>query len=134
MGSPAVTAAKKEPLYGSEAEVASMVLGPGRLREWREKAVVLEREGLPKIDPLMGGRYLPAVRAFLDQRHGLVPRLPSGRLVPSGERGLALKVDGPETWPKQLPKKESKPSTLPGSSGATAPAGNVSPIGPPRGK
>ena len=38
---------------------------------WAGKAVVLERHGLPPIDPLMGGRYWPAVRAFWDRRYGL---------------------------------------------------------------
>jgi hypothetical protein len=41
-------------LYPDEAEVARRVLG-ARSREWASKAVVLEREGMPKVDPLMGG-------------------------------------------------------------------------------
>jgi hypothetical protein len=31
----------------------------------------LERQGLPKIDPLMKGRFWPAVEAFFRNRHGL---------------------------------------------------------------
>ena len=38
---------------------------------WRAKAQVLERDGLPRIDPVMGGRYWPAVRAFWNKRYGL---------------------------------------------------------------
>ena len=57
------------PLYPSEAEIAVLVLGPTRAREWRVIAEVLEVKGLPKIDPLMGGRFLPAVEAFLYRRH-----------------------------------------------------------------
>jgi hypothetical protein len=49
------------PLYPDEAEIARRVLGK-RAREWPGKAVLLERDGLPKIDPLMGGRFWPAVR------------------------------------------------------------------------
>jgi hypothetical protein len=44
-------------LYPDEAEVARRVLG-ARSREWAGKAAVLEREGMPKIDPLMGGAIL----------------------------------------------------------------------------
>jgi hypothetical protein len=30
-----------------------------------------EREGFPRIDPVMGGRYVPAVKAFFDRQYGL---------------------------------------------------------------
>jgi hypothetical protein len=49
------------PLYPDEAEIARRVLGE-RAQEWPGKVTVLERDGLPKIDPLMGGRFWPAVR------------------------------------------------------------------------
>jgi hypothetical protein len=39
--------------------------------EWKAKALVLEREGLPRIDPIMGGRYWPAVEAFWNRRYRL---------------------------------------------------------------
>lgn len=39
--------------------------------EWAAKAKILERDGLPRVDPLMGGRYWPAVRAFWHRRYGL---------------------------------------------------------------
>jgi hypothetical protein len=38
------------PLYPNESELARLVLGT-RANEWRSKAAVLERQGLPKIDP-----------------------------------------------------------------------------------
>jgi hypothetical protein len=54
-------------LYLSEKEVAAEVLGLRRsLAEWRGTATILERRGFPKIDPLFGGRYMPAVRRWLD--------------------------------------------------------------------
>src|SRR5215471_16802069 len=59
-----------ETLYPSEAIVARLVLGD-RAKEWPAKAVLLEREGLPKIDPLMGGRFWPAVKTWFFSRHGL---------------------------------------------------------------
>jgi hypothetical protein len=39
--------------------------------EWPPIATVLERHGLPRIDPLLGGRYWPAVRFFFDRRYGI---------------------------------------------------------------
>jgi hypothetical protein len=59
------------PLYPSEAEIGKLILGPARAKEWPAIAATLEKRGLPPVDPLTGGRYLPAVRAFLDRRHGV---------------------------------------------------------------
>ena len=39
--------------------------------EWSAKAFVLEREGLPRVDPLMGGRFWPTVEQFWRRRYGL---------------------------------------------------------------
>lgn len=44
---------------------------------WRARAVVLEREGLPRVDPIMGGRYWPAVLAYFNKRYGIVSFGPS---------------------------------------------------------
>lgn len=60
-------------LYPDEKEIALAVLGPSRAKNWRGLAVVLERGGLPKIDPEFGARYWPAVKAFLDRRHHVQP-------------------------------------------------------------
>lgn len=65
-----MTRAAPVPLYPSEEQLARLVMGE-RAQGWRERVQVLERHGFPRIDPLMGGRYLPAVRRFLDSRHGL---------------------------------------------------------------
>jgi len=40
-------------------------------KDWRAIATVLEREGLPRIDAVMGGRFWPAVIAFWNRRYGL---------------------------------------------------------------
>jgi hypothetical protein len=61
-------------LFLDEAEVARR-LGQ-QPSEWKAKATVLERHGLPPIDPLMGGRYWPAVRAFFDRRYGISNTMP----------------------------------------------------------
>ncbi|GJE60730.1 hypothetical protein [Methylobacterium trifolii] len=56
-------------LFPCEAEVAR------RLSQdpvaWKAKALILERDGLPRIDPMMGARYWPAVQAYWNRRYGL---------------------------------------------------------------
>ena len=50
-------------------------------------AQMLEERGLPKVDHLMGGRYVPAVRAFFDRLYGL-DRTPTCRWHPMASRTL----------------------------------------------
>jgi len=76
------------PLYMSEADIAARVLGVDAKR-WPDIAAMWEREGLPRIDPLTGKRFWPAVETFLLRRHGLTQTF-----VPS-------QVDGVENWPVQ---------------------------------
>lgn len=75
-----------QPLYLSEADTASRVMGSTKRAEWAGIAAVLERHGLPRIDPMFGGRYWPAVRSYLDRRNGL------------GVAGATYAVDGEENW------------------------------------
>jgi hypothetical protein len=56
-------------LFPSEAEVARRLSQSPT--EWPAKAIVLERDGLPRIDPLLGGRCWLAVEAWLKRRYGL---------------------------------------------------------------
>ncbi len=56
-------------LSPGEAEVARRLSQSPS--EWAAKAVVLERDGLTRIDPVMGGRYWPAVQAYWNRRYGL---------------------------------------------------------------
>jgi hypothetical protein len=72
-------------LYPDETEIARRVLG-GRSREWAEKAHVLERDGLPKVDPLMGGRFWPAVHRWFLERHGLDVESMAGAIMPGKSR------------------------------------------------
>lgn len=60
---------RRQGLFPCEAEVARRLSQSPS--EWSAKAIVLERAGLPKIDPVMGGRYWPAVDAFWRRRYGL---------------------------------------------------------------
>jgi hypothetical protein len=66
---------KRQGLYPCEAEVARRLSQSDK--HWRQIAPRLEREGLPRIDPLMGGRFWPAVEAFFRNRHGL-SNMPEG--------------------------------------------------------
>jgi hypothetical protein len=71
------------PLFATDDVIGAALLGPKRVQEWRQIAPLLEARGLPKIDPLMGGRYVPAVRAYFDHQYGLdrgggVPLAPDG--------------------------------------------------------
>lgn len=77
------------PLYPDEKQLAKIILGPARASAWPGLATVLERHGLPMIDPMFGGRYLPAVRAFLDRRNGLE------------KRTIPAKPGGGENWDAQ---------------------------------
>jgi len=54
-------------------------------KDWPAKALVLEREGLPKIDPVLQGRFWPAVRTFFMRRYGLSTLQPFN---PDGEENL----------------------------------------------
>lgn len=59
------------PLYPSESEIAALVMGSKRAREWPAKARYLEdKQGLPRIDELMGGRYWPGVVEYFRLRQG----------------------------------------------------------------
>lgn len=72
-------------LYPDEQELARCILGK-KAKQWPAIVPTLEREGLPRVDALTGGRYWPAVAAFLDRRHGL-----RKDLIPGA-------ADGQESW------------------------------------
>ncbi|CAM5183708.1 putative protein OS=Bosea thiooxidans OX=53254 GN=SAMN05660750_04068 PE=4 SV=1 [Bosea thiooxidans] len=74
------------PLYLPEQAIAQRILGPKAKVRWDSLALVLEREGLPRVDPLTGCRYWPAVREFLDRRHGI------------RQSALPSAADGVEVW------------------------------------
>ena len=74
------------PLYLPETLIAKRILGSAAVTRWTALAALWEREGLPRIDPMTGCRYWPAVRAFLDKRHGL------------GHAVVPATVDGAENW------------------------------------
>ena len=71
------------PLYPDEDQIAFAVLGPGRAHEWKAKAIILERQGLPPIDPLMGGRMWLAVVQFFASQNVLDERIVAGVKSPT---------------------------------------------------
>jgi hypothetical protein len=59
------------PLFATDNVLGAALLGPDRVCEWQAMTPLLETKGLPKVDPLMHGRYVPTVRAFFDHLYGL---------------------------------------------------------------
>ena len=60
---------KRQGLFPCEAEVARRLSQSEK--RWRGIVRQLERDGLPKIDPIMGGRFWPAVVAYFQARYGV---------------------------------------------------------------
>jgi hypothetical protein len=85
----AIGTLKRQGLFPCEAEVARRLSQSDK--RWRTVARQLEREGLPKIDPVMGGRFWPAVVAFFRNRYGLGSAAVDG-IVSEASDG------GPEHW------------------------------------
>jgi hypothetical protein len=81
------------PLFATDDVLGAALLGPDRVQEWRQIALLLETRGLPKVDKLMGGRYVPAVVAHFDHQYGL-DRGGDQLLAPDG-------VENFEKWKKQ---------------------------------
>ncbi|TKV73297.1 hypothetical protein FDV58_37725 [Bradyrhizobium elkanii] len=59
------------PLFADERSLSEAFLGSGRYTHWRAVIPLLEVRGFPKVDGLMGGRYVPAVKAFFDREYGI---------------------------------------------------------------
>jgi hypothetical protein len=78
------------PLFATDDLIGTALLGADRVQEWRQIAPLLETRGLPKVDHVMGGRYVPAVVAYFNHQYGL----DHGGNVP-------LAPDGVEKWKKQ---------------------------------
>jgi len=64
------------PLFASDDAIGEAVLGHDRRLEFHGSATLHERDGMPKISPVWGGRYVPAVKAFLDSLYGLSTAVP----------------------------------------------------------
>jgi hypothetical protein len=59
-------------LYPPESDIAILVLGTKRAKEWPRIAAHLEaKHDLPPVDAEMGGRFWPAVKQYFYSRHGM---------------------------------------------------------------
>ena len=58
------------PLFADDEMLGEVILGFDRRREFAKLAPSLEPVGLPRMNPLYRGRYVPAVRAFFETQHG----------------------------------------------------------------
>jgi hypothetical protein len=63
------------PLYADDKDLAQVLLGK-RAKEWPMIARHYEGRGLPAIDSLFGGRYVPAVVKFFDALNGVTGDAP----------------------------------------------------------
>ncbi|BEV44743.1 hypothetical protein [Afipia carboxidovorans] len=61
------------PLFATEEQLASAIMGTGSLVAWKNVVAKLEADGFPRIDGLHGGRYVPAVKRFYDDLYGVRP-------------------------------------------------------------
>jgi hypothetical protein len=59
------------PLFADDAAIGQALLGVARAGEWPSLVPIYERRGFPAIDPIMRGRYVPAVKAFFDLEYGI---------------------------------------------------------------
>lgn len=74
------------PMFAPDEAIATVFMGPGKTAQWRQIAALLEGRGLPKIDELMGGRYVPAVKRFFDSEYKLTEGPPLA--APDGAEDL----------------------------------------------
>ncbi|MET4739699.1 hypothetical protein ABIF73_003838 [Bradyrhizobium japonicum] len=57
------------PLFPSEEQIAILVIGEARAKEWPRIAKALEEaDGFPQIDEHVGARYWPAVAGYFHNR------------------------------------------------------------------
>lgn len=73
------------PIFADDKAIGQALLGIIRAEEWPSLVPIYEREGFPAVDPVMGGRYVPAIRAFFDRKYGLTsvaPKAPDGMEKP----------------------------------------------------
>ncbi|MFK8251773.1 hypothetical protein [Ancylobacter terrae] len=85
------------PLFPTEAEISRELMGPGKSDIWSGVALALERQGFPQKDATFGRRYWPAIKQWLDHRHGV------GNVeAPSGP-------DGEEDWSWNKPRAKRTP-------------------------
>lgn len=81
------------PLFASDAELAAALFGRRAAAKHSLIDMLARRPGFPPIDEVMGGRYIPAVKAFFDHRYKLRDTSPA---KPQGVEG---------TWENRTARK-----------------------------
>jgi hypothetical protein len=96
-------------LFACDEDIGEAVLGYERRKEFAGLAALHERDGMPKISPVWGGRYVPAVKAFLDAQYGLSTAVP---LAPNGVEGTfhGKQKRTPEKSGSQMAPPPDRPS------------------------
>lgn len=89
----------KLPLFATDADLGAAIMPPGKANEWPVLAKGLEKIGLPLPDPIIGGRYVPAVKAFFDKRAGV------------RKDGVPGAVDGEEDWTHERNRRSRRART-----------------------
>ncbi len=83
------------PLFATDTELGRAVMGD-RHSGWPVIAALLETKGLPKVNSLMGGRYVPGIKRFFEVDNGLAEML-SGAVAADGVEDLGA-------WRKKKPR------------------------------
>lgn len=84
------------PLYATDKQLAEALLGE-RARLWPAIARHFEgRHGLPPVNPLFGGRYVPAVVKFFDALNGV-----------NGPAPFPAKDGRENPWPQNSRKRQA---------------------------
>jgi len=87
------------PLFMTDEEIAPRIASKLTAIESKAMAIIYERHGLPKRDPLMGGRrYWPAVVRFFELQYGIQGQQPLKQTpteyLQSEEKGSEHSSDG----------------------------------------
>lgn len=83
------------PLFVTDKQLRDLVAPHIGIDRFRSILRALEPKGFPRVSTLFRARYYPAVRAWLDQRYGVV------------SHGVTMAEDGQETW--STPPKRGRP-------------------------
>lgn len=86
------------PLFADEEQISAALLGAGKTPRWRQIVPLLEARGFPTVDAVMGGRYVPAVKAFFDREY----KVTAAHQVASR--------DGPEDLNTPWKRKNARPA------------------------
>lgn len=79
----------KLPLFATDKEIALAIVGKERAQMWIKSVVpILERKGLPRIDPLHDGRPVALVRKFYEGYMGITAGFNAA--APDGQENLGL--------------------------------------------